>query len=118
MLKLPITFLFVGLAMLVLTGCGETDTTGLRITNPDDETVEFSGFFESDYTARTEVDGVTKASYKVEVFKDGDHIRAGFVKTDTSDSISLLNVKLFYAGKREEVEVAIPGDTAFIDYEF
>ncbi|MBN2378596.1 hypothetical protein JXM67_02180 [candidate division WOR-3 bacterium] len=111
-------FVILGLTAFVLTGCGETGNSGLRITNPDDETVEFTGYYESDYTARTEVDGVTRASYKVETYKDTDHIRAGFVKTDTTDSTSPLNIKLFHAGKRDEAEVTIPGDTAFIDYEY
>jgi hypothetical protein len=105
------------ITVALLAGCGAESQAGIRISNPDDAEVPFSGYYATNITDSASVDGVTRASYKVQVLNEGDRVRAAFVKTDSTDSTSELNVKLYLAGKRDEASVTIPGDTAFIEYE-
>lgn len=104
--------------MFSLAGCGDSAQAGIRITSPDGDEVAFSGYYESDLTEQTQVDGVTKASYKVDVYRAGDNVRASFVKTDTADDVSELNIKLYYRGLMDEVTVTVPGDSATVTYQF
>ncbi len=101
-------------AILVL-GCSGVSQAGIRIDNPDDKAVKFAGYYES-ASGRTDIDGVTRATYKVPVSDTGDFVRIALVKTDTTDSVDELRVKLFYAGRRGIARVIKPGDSAIVEY--
>lgn len=95
--------------------CSGVSQAGIRIDNPDDKAVKFAGYYES-ASGRADIDGVTRATYKVPVSDTGDFVRIALVKTDTTDSVDELRVKLFYAGRRGEASVTEPGDRAIIEY--
>ncbi|MBN2378597.1 hypothetical protein JXM67_02185 [candidate division WOR-3 bacterium] len=110
---MPVALFVSGLIFLV--NCLPPEA-GIKITGPGNTPVAFSGYYESEVMQRQDVDGVTAASYKVKVNTKSDHIRAGFAKTDPTDSTSELTVKLYYRGVHGNITVTEPGDSAIIDY--
>ena len=100
--------------LLLASACILPPEAGIKITSDGNDPVAFSGYYSSEVTDTTHVDGVTAASYKVKVNTASDRIRAAFFKTDTTDAE--IRVQLFYRGKWADITVNEPGDTAFIDY--
>ncbi|NLI97536.1 hypothetical protein GX441_02615 [bacterium] len=114
-MKFLINWIVAVFAVLAL-GCSGVSQAGIRIDNPDDKEVKFAGYYESN-SGRNEIDGVTRATYKVQVSDTGDFIRIALVKADATDTVNELRVKLFYAGRRGIATVTEPGDSAVIEYE-
>lgn len=95
--------LFAGAGLM----CAKRDSSlaRVKISTPDEE-IGFTGYYMSGMQDSTPVDGMTSASYKIEVDPDSDSVMAGFMKSDTTDNVSELKVKLYYMGKTaDEAEV-------------
>lgn len=77
----------------------------IKISTPDEE-IAFTGYYASGITDSTYVDGTTSASYHIPVDPAVDSVVASFAKSDTTDSLTELDVKLYYMGKtKDEAEV-------------
>lgn len=77
----------------------------VKISTPDSE-IDFTGYYMSTKTDSTHVDATTSASYQIEVNPEADSVFARFMKSDSTDTDSELDVKLYYMGKtKDEAEV-------------
>ncbi len=113
--------LFLASIVLGMSGiaCQSANHAIVKITNPDNKPVAFTGYYKSDMVDSSGVDGTTPATYEVEVNPDGDHVYVGFVKATVTDSENELKVELYYKGDLKEaqtVTVPILG-WAFLDAE-
>lgn len=113
--------LFLLIAGLGLTGiaCSSAKYAVIKITNPDNQAVAFSGYYTSDMVDSSGVEGTTPATFEVEVNPDGDHVYVGFTKTTITDTENELKVELYYRGELKEAKtVSIPIlEWAFVDAE-
>jgi hypothetical protein len=77
----------------------------VKISTPDEE-IAFTGYYMSGMQDSTPVDAMTSASYKISVDPESDSVVAKFTKSDSTDTVSELDVKLYYMGKtKDEAEV-------------
>lgn len=113
--------IFLLIAGLGLTGiaCSSAKYAVVKITNPDNQPVAFTGYYKSDMMDSSKVNGTTPATYEVEVNPDGDHVYVGFTKSTITDTENELKVELYYRGDLKEAKtVTIPLiDWAFVDAE-
>ena len=105
----------IAIACFVLFACAglmcarrDPNFARVKISTPDEE-INFTGYYMSGMQDSTHVDGMTSASYKIEVDPDSDSVMAGFMKSDTTDNVSELKVKLYYMGKTKDEAEATSG---------
>ncbi len=98
----------IALTIIVLTflSCQNKNIATLKVSNPDNKAVAFSGFYSSSLLDSSRINGITPATYKIDVNPEDDYIRAGFTKTTVTDGSSKLRVELIYLNKTKDVKTA------------
>ncbi len=99
--------------------CQSAKYAEVKLSNPDGNPVAFTGYYKSDMSDSSGVNGTTPASYDILVNPDGDHVYVGFAKSTVTDSENELKVELYYKGDLKEAKtVKVPlFEWAFLDAE-